>query len=179
MKHIITTLFILVTISAFAQEKVEKNYQLEDPIKELKVNGFNDVVFVLAEEYSVTVEYYNGEGFGARLKNSGTGIAKIQAYKISKDGKVFSDWIEILKYLYPKNTTLGYNVISANYIDGDMILPAEEVTLFEISWADAPPKMEEVIRSLDFEICYASLLKEYWILENGEQKELTRPCEVE
>ena len=119
---------------------------------------------------------YNSYGFGIYLKNSGTGIAKIQNYRLFEKDRDFDNWLEAVKYLMPGDTTIGYNIVKTDSIQDRMIQPAEQVILFEVPWTDVTRKLETKIKTLDFQICYASLLEEYWVINRDGNQSVKQPC---
>lgn len=119
---------------------------------------------------------YNDKGYGVYLKNNGAGIARIEDFSISFEDKVYRDWLIAARALQPNDTTIGYNIIKTNSILGEMIQPAESVTLFAVPWTDSTRKLEKKVRDLKLRLCYASLLDEYWLLENTDRTQVEEPC---
>lgn len=119
---------------------------------------------------------YSESGFSINVKNSGTGLARINSVQLTDGEKYFRSWPELIANYLPDSLVFGYDKISANGINGQVITPGEQVRLFSVGWTPSVRKFEEQIRGLKLRICYASLLDDYWLLENEKRTELNGPC---
>ncbi len=120
---------------------------------------------------------YTGEGFGVVIKNSGTGLAKVNSVQLSDGETNFKDWLEFLDKMLPDSLNYGYSEIIANSINDQVITPGEEVVLFQIDWLPGVRELELKSRELIMSVCYASLLDEYWLLENDLRTPLNSACQ--
>ncbi len=90
--------------------------------------------------------------------------------------RYFSNWPEVVRAYLPDSLTFGYEQISSSGINGQVLTPGEQVSLFSLKWNPATRQFEEQSRDLKLRICYSSLLEDYWLLENEERTALNRPC---
>ena len=88
----------------------------------------------------------------------------------------FENWLEVVRGLLPGDTTIGYNIMKTNDILDQLVQPGEEVILFEVPWSEASRQLEQKIKNLEFSICYASLLNEYWIIDKTGNRQISSPC---
>lgn len=120
---------------------------------------------------------YNGNGFSVNVKNSGTGLARINSVQLTNGEQYFRNWPEVVADYLPDSLAFGYDKISSNGINGEVLTPGEEVSLFSLKWDPVTRRFEEQSRNLKLRICYSSLLDDYWLLENEERTALNRPCQ--
>lgn len=110
---------------------------------------------------------YTGQGYGIEVENSGNGLARIDSYKIRLGNYYFKDWADVLKRLAPETKSIDYSLIStAGNIRNKMISPGETKTLIFLTWTPETRALEREFRNLEVEICYSSLLEEYWSIKN-------------
>ncbi|RMB58508.1 hypothetical protein EAX61_09380 [Dokdonia sinensis] len=122
---------------------------------------------------------YNSEGFGYILKNSGNGLAKIDSYKVANDTLYFRDWFDVLQTVMPEAQGIDYSIINtAGNIRRQMITPGEEVNLIFLKWTTETRILEKRVRDLKIVICYASLLDEHWMIEDGLPIDLDTSCTI-
>ena len=129
--------------------------------------------------YVTTDMFYNGVGFGFRIKNSGNGLAKVNSYQLySDDGIYFDNWLEVTQHYMPEVEGINYNVIqTAGNIRNEMIVPRDEVTLFFLNWTPEIRKYESSMRSLNIKVCYSSLLGEHWEIIEGIPTPVEEACQ--
>ena len=120
---------------------------------------------------------YNNDGFRLVVRNSGTGLARINSVLITDGEKYYTNWIEVIEAYLPDSLAFGYDKLKMNTINGLIITPNESVDLFSVLWSPATRMLEERTRDLSLIICYSSLLDDHWILEEGEQRAISKPCE--
>lgn len=110
------------------------------------------------------------------LKNSGAGIAYIQGFKLVNNDREFINWIDLIRYLLPGDTSIGYDMMRTNDVVGGMIQPGEQIILFEVPWTPQTRQLEQKLFNSKVQLCYASLLEDYWVIENYDRKKLKTPC---
>ena len=122
-------------------------------------------------------KFYNGRGFGLRIKNSGTGLALIKSYKIHVGESYFKDWQEVVDHYAPEGHSIDYGIMSTNGLQDEVITPNEEVVLFEVQWNEETRALSKSVDGLEIRVCYASLLEDYWVvnLDKG-RTQLSGPC---
>lgn len=121
--------------------------------------------------------FYNSKGFGLYVKNSGTGLARINSYQVYIEGKYFNNWLEVVDHYAPEGHGIDYNMMSSNTLHEEIITPNERVNIFQVSWTDETRKVSEKVGDLVVKICYSSLLDDYWEVKNDRsRKELNSPC---
>jgi len=119
---------------------------------------------------------YSGSGFSVNVKNSGTGLARINSMQLTDGEQYFSSWPQLVAEMLPDSLVFGYDEISSNGINGQVLTPGEQVRLFSVDWTPATRRFEEKSRGLKLRVCYSSLLDDYWLLENDDRTELNGPC---
>ncbi len=123
--------------------------------------------------------FFNGDGFGIFVKNSGTGLAKINSYQVYNDEKYFKNWQEVMDFYAPEGHGINYNIMSSNSIKDEMIIPKERVDIISLPWSEETKKLTDQFGNLKVKICYSSLLEDHWIIElQGKSKPIGNPCEV-
>ena len=122
-------------------------------------------------------KFYNGRGFGLRVKNSGTGLAFIKSYKIRTGDTYFQNWQEVVDHYAPEGHSINYGIMSTNGLQDEVITPNEEVVLFEVQWNEETRALSRNVDDLEIRVCYASLLEDYWVvnMDNG-RTQLSGPC---
>lgn len=120
---------------------------------------------------------YDGEGFSISLRNNGTGLARIESMRIHEDERYYTSWLEYVEAKLPDSLVFGYETLRANTVNEEIIVPNTEVVLFGVPWNEATRRLEPLLREVEYRICYASLLDEYWVLENDQYYEIDGPCE--
>ncbi|MEL7423957.1 MAG: hypothetical protein AAFN81_13235 [Bacteroidota bacterium] len=120
---------------------------------------------------------YNNDGFRLEVRNSGTGLAKINSVLITDGEKYYTNWLEVIEAYLPDSLVFGYDKLKMNTINGLIITPNESVNLFSVFWSPATRMLEERTRNLQLIICYSSLLDDHWKLEDGVQEPISEPCE--
>lgn len=121
---------------------------------------------------------YSAEGFEVYLRNSGTGLARINSCQVRNQEQFFTGWGEVIKTYLPDSLVFGYESYNTSSIIDEFITPNETVKLFVVPWTPASRTFEKSIRDLQFEICYSSLLDDYWILDNEGRHPVEEVCEV-
>ncbi len=129
--------------------------------------------------YITISTFYNSEGYGIRLKNSGNGLAKINSYKIYNDSIYFRDWFDVLQTLSPKLNINYNNISTVGSIRDEIITPNEEVNLIFLKWTEDSRKFEKYMSSLNAEVCYSSLLEESWIVNQKAPTQIDDKCALE
>ncbi|TMM57204.1 hypothetical protein FEE95_11995 [Maribacter algarum] len=130
--------------------------------------------------YLTLGKIYNSDGFGIRLKNSGNGLAKINSYKIHNDSMYFKDWEQVVQILAPEAKNINYSIIkTSGGIQDEIITPDEDLNLIFLQWTDETRKLEKTIKSLKIEICYSSLLDDYWTVQGKVPVESSKKCRVD
>jgi len=119
---------------------------------------------------------YSGDGFAVNVKNSGTGLATVNSIQLTDGENYYTDWPNLVANLLPDSLAFGYDKMSVNGINGEVLTPGEEVRLFSVKWTPAIRKFELDSRGLTMRICYSSLLGDSWLLENDQRRKLDRPC---
>ena len=123
--------------------------------------------------------FFNGNGFGIYVRNSGMGLAKINSYQVFNDDKYFKNWQEVMDFYAPEGHGINYNVMSSNSIKDEMIIPKERVDIIRLPWNDETRKLAEKFANLKVKICYSSLLEDHWMIElQGKAEAIENPCEV-
>lgn len=121
--------------------------------------------------------FYNGNGFGMFVKNSGTGLARINSYQVYTKGKHFKSWPEVVDHYAPEGHSIDYGIMSSNLLHEEIITPNERVNIFEVRWTDETRLMSKKVDDLEIKICYSSLLDEYWEVKNDKsRRQLDGPC---
>lgn len=120
---------------------------------------------------------YTGSGFGVVLKNSGTGLARVNSVQLTDGTTYFKDWPDVLDGLLPDSLNYGYSEIISNSINNQIVTAGEEVVLFRIDWLPGVKEFELKARDLTMSICYSSLLDESWVLENDRRTLINGKCE--
>lgn len=121
---------------------------------------------------------YNAEGFAIYLRNSGSGLARINSVELTDGERYFSDWLDVLDFYLPDSIPVNYDLFRTNNINDQILTQGEQVRLFSMQWTPAIRDFEERTRDLDMIICYSSLLDDYWVLQSGKQRALLGPCDV-
>ncbi|MEM6964293.1 MAG: hypothetical protein AAF573_05975 [Bacteroidota bacterium] len=122
--------------------------------------------------------FFGADGFGFYLKNSGTGLAKINSYQIFDGENYFKDWTEVIDYYLPEGHHIDYGIMSSNGIQDEMITPEERITLCKLQWTEESRLLQQRIGNLKIKICYSSLLDNYWQVNiDNERVALSEPCE--
>lgn len=128
--------------------------------------------------YLTVGNFFNGTGFGIYVKNSGTGLAKINSYQIFDGNKYFKNWQEVINFYAPEGHSIDYNIMSSNGIQNEMIVPKERVEIIALPWNEETRQLTEKVVNLKVKICYSSLLDDHWMIELGETcLALERPCQ--
>lgn len=120
---------------------------------------------------------YTAEGFAVKIKNSGTGLALVNAMQLTDGDNYYRDWPDLMQRLMSDSLAYGYDKISANSINGEVITPGESIVLFQIDWLPGVRELELATRQLTMRVCYSSLLEETWLLENDIREKIDRPCD--
>ncbi|MEO0725034.1 MAG: hypothetical protein AAFZ63_10865 [Bacteroidota bacterium] len=120
---------------------------------------------------------YNNDGFRLEVRNSGTGLAKINSVLITDGEEYYTNWLEVIEAYLPDSLVFGYDKLKMNTINGLIITPNESVNLFSVLWSPATRMLEERTRNLQLIICYSSLLDDHWKLEDGVQQPIAEPCD--
>lgn len=122
-------------------------------------------------------KFYNSNGFGLYVKNSGTGLARVNSYQIYVGDKFFKNWLEIIDHYAPEGHHINYNIMSSSTLHDEIITPNERVNIFEVRWTDETRALSEKVDGLVVKICYSSLLDDYWVVKNDKSRiELDGPC---
>lgn len=122
---------------------------------------------------------YNGQGFGIEIKNSGNGLAMVHSYKVYNDSIYFKEWFDVINTVAPETVNIDYSMISTSgNIRNQMISPGETKTLIFLKWTPETRVLEKKVRDIKINVCYASLLEEYWIIENGTPLRINTKCEI-
>lgn len=119
---------------------------------------------------------YSGDGFSIYLKNSGTGLARINSVQLTNGEQYFENWLEVSAHYMPEGKAFGYDRIFTSTINGEVLTPGESARLLFLKWDADIRKFEQDIRELKMRICYSSLLDEHWILENDDRQESKQAC---
>ncbi|MEM1356571.1 MAG: hypothetical protein AAGF89_00125 [Bacteroidota bacterium] len=119
---------------------------------------------------------YNNEGFSVTLKNSGTGLARINSVQLTNGERYFKNWLEVGAHYMSPEQVFGYDRLFTVEANGQIIIPGESVRLLFLKWDPAIRKFEEDTRKLTMRICYSSLLDDHWILENKLLQESEKAC---
>lgn len=128
--------------------------------------------------YLTVGNFFNGEGFGIYVRNSGTGLAKINSYQVFDGDRYFKNWQEVINFYAPEGHAIDYNIMSSSGILDQMIIPKERVDIISLPWNEETRKLTEKVASLKIKICYSSLLEDHWMIEiGGKSQELERPCQ--
>lgn len=128
--------------------------------------------------YLTVGNFFNSQGFGIYINNSGTGLAKINSYQIFDGKKYFKNWQEVINYYAPEGHSIDYNIMSSSGIQDQMIVPKERVEIITLPWNEETRKLTEKVSNLKVKICYSSLLDDHWMIKIGEKcQELERPCQ--
>lgn len=122
---------------------------------------------------------YSGEGFGLSIRNSGSGLARINSVQLTDGEQHFRNWLDVIQTYLPDSLQFGYDLLRANTLNDRILIPGEEMELFFVQWTPATRMLEEDFRDLDMIICYSSLLDDYWELRGGKHHTLNGPCEQE
>lgn len=120
--------------------------------------------------------HYTSEGFSVVVKNSGTGLAIVNSVQLTDGDRYFKNWPEMISHYMPDSLALGYDRIKSSSVNGEVLTPGEEVTLFEVDWLPGVRKLELATRDLKLRLCYSSLLEDNWILENETRWESSSAC---
>lgn len=121
--------------------------------------------------------FYNGNGFGMFVKNSGTGLARINSYQVHVGDTYFQNWLEVVDHYAPEGHGIDYDIMSSNLLHEEIITPNERVNIFEVQWTDETREISEKVDDLEIKICYSSLLDDYWEVKNDKsRRELNRAC---
>lgn len=129
--------------------------------------------------YLTLTKFYNSEGYGIRLKNSGNGLAKINSYKIHNDSIYFKNWLDVQQKLAP-DVKVDYSVINTvGNIRDEIVTQNEEVNIIFLKWTEETRKLEKHLFSLKVELCYASLLDDHWILKKKKPIAIDGACPIE
>lgn len=130
--------------------------------------------------YLTVGTFFDSNGFGYYLKNSGTGLAKINSYQIFNDEKYFENWMDIIDHYLPEGHNIDYGIMSSNGIQDEMVTPEQRITLCKIQWNKESRLLGKRIGDLKIKICYSSLLDDYWEINiDKERIELSEPCKKE
>ncbi len=119
--------------------------------------------------------YDTGEeaGFSFAFTNAGVGPAKMQDVRISVDGKVTRNWLELIQGV-DGNTGAPVN---RNFISDRVLRPDETVVVFGTTDADLARKMVLAISkprsALTF--CYCSIFDECWLADSREDLQAPEP----
>ena len=119
---------------------------------------------------------YTAEGFGIYLKNSGTGLAKVNSIEVYEGDQYFTNALDIVQKKVPDSLAFGYEIIRANNVFNEVVTPNESICLFAVPWNEVTRALEAEMRDFNIRICYSSLLDDYWVLENDDHFELEEPC---
>ena len=119
---------------------------------------------------------YDGDGFGLRLKNSGTGLAQIESMKVWTEEIYFSNWIEVMDHFLPEGHNVGYNMMNATDINQMIVSPGEVVNLMRLPWTDTTRILLKHIQEIQYEICYCSLLGKCWKVHSELRKPVPATC---
>lgn len=120
---------------------------------------------------------YDHLGYKVEIRNSGTGLARINSVEVTNGTDYYTGWLEIIEAHLPDSLVFGYDLLRTNTVNELMITPNETVELFSVLWSPATRMLEERTRDLDIIICYSSLLDDHWKLQEGVQTEISEPCE--
>jgi len=74
---------------------------------------------------------YSGEGFSVNVKNSGTGLAIVNSMQLTNGERYYPDWPNLVANFLPDSLAFGYDKMSVNEINGEVITPGEEAWLLE------------------------------------------------
>ncbi|MEL6863297.1 MAG: hypothetical protein AAFP19_02710 [Bacteroidota bacterium] len=130
--------------------------------------------------YLTISEFYNSEGFGIRIKNNGTGLAKINSFQVFNDQQYFDTWLQVADAYSLEEDTINYGIMQSNGIKDEIITPNEKVVLVYLDWTKATRDLPSRLTDLNIKICYSSLLNDYWLITNDETRmELDAPCKVD
>ncbi len=113
---------------------------------------------------------YNGEGFGFRAKNSGTGPAIITSVEVLHNGEPIGSFMELLRDVSPKDSVV--NLYNYNYqsLNNTVFPPGEERMVFFMKWSPLNRMLEQRVGEIDIKVEYKSVLDDYWTytLSTGE-----------
>lgn len=127
--------------------------------------------------YLTISEFYNSEGFGIRVKNSGTGLAKINSFQVFNDQQYFDNWLEVADAYSLEGDTINYGIMQSNGIKDEIITPNEKVVLVYVDWTKATQNLPTRLNNLNIKICYSSLLDDFWLItKDNVRTELDAPC---
>ncbi|WP_395377424.1 hypothetical protein [Marinicella sp. W31] len=122
---------------------------------------------------------YNSEGFGMLIYNNGNGLAKIESYQISYQGKTIHDWVDGLNTLAPEAKNINYNIVkTSGDIHNEMIVPGAEINLIFMDWTAETRQLEKKFHDIQVRVCYSSLLDESWIITEQERQQV-ESCQFE
>ena len=126
----------------------------------------------------LTIEDYDtGDeaGFSFAFTNAGVGPARVQDVRVSVDGNVARNWVELVE-------SVGGNAgaaVNRNFISDRVLRPDEKVVVFSTMDAELARKLVGAISkprgALTF--CYCSIFDECWLADS--RKDLQRPELVE
>lgn len=112
--------------------------------------------------YVTNSKFYNSEGYGIRVKNSGNGLAKIESYQVKVGKKIFTDWKKLISELTPDLVITYSDVKTSGNIEGEILTPNEEVVVIFFNWTEDTRRFQKNFDNLEVEIVYSSLLDEKW-----------------
>ena len=122
--------------------------------------------------------YDTGEeaGFSFAFTNAGVGPAKMRDLRVSVDGKVTRDWMELVQSV-DGNTVAPVN---RNFINDRVLRPDETVVVFGTTDVELARKMVSAIskpRSA-LEFCYCSIFDECWLADSRKDMQSPEPVEA-
>lgn len=112
---------------------------------------------------------YSSEGFHITLKNSGTGLAMIKSVEVNCGETYFPGWKAVFDHYLPEGHQVGWNMVGASSIQESVLIPGEEVNIFNTRWNPETRILVDSLENLNFKIQYASLLESHWEISTDQR----------
>lgn len=114
--------------------------------------------------YLKASEQYDGNGFGIRVTNKGTGPAIVTSVQVDYNGSPMEN-IEMLMDSLNPNRTFGYNILTNNSLGDQVFMSGEEKMVFGLPYNEETRIIVKKIPDIRMRIGYKSVLDEHWMYD--------------
>ncbi len=101
------------------------------------------------------------------MENAGIGPARITGMRVDLDGTAYSSWAAVLAAVQGPDTTLSYDTIGANDMNGKVLSAGAETTILRLPWTEETRTLLPAFQRLQITLCYCSVFDQCWISRLG------------
>ncbi len=117
--------------------------------------------------YLDIMQHYDGEGFGLKVSNKGTGPAIVTSVQVDYMDKPVESMDALMDSLNPKRT-FGYDIMRNSAIGNQVFMSGEQKLVFGLPYNDETRIVLNNLNKVRIRIGYKSVLDEHWYFDSEE-----------